>query len=397
MGLCRTDAEAGEQCEIEIFHGIRQIRDSWDRLVPSGDPYWASAFLENIEKHPPGDYRFRYLLFRKKGRPVGVAYAQITLFSAWQSIRGGLGETGRRRSFFTIFRHWLARKLELNTLILGNTLVSGQYAYHFDETVTDPAAEVRRATEQLIAALEGEGIPIHVVTVKDLGSEQAGAWQTGPHEWKEVCFQPRMLVHLRKDWRSGDDYVASMNSKYRVRYRRARKKLAPILSRRMSLAEMQESRATMHRLYSEVAKQSGFNMVKLQEDYWCELKEVFGDNFTVRGYFKGEELVGFYSLLRGEHAVWHANFLGYDQAANHQHQLYLNMLYDMVTSAIEGQAEVLDFSRTALEIKSSVGAEPENLYCYFRHRSRFINPMVPWLAQVIAPDDAWEQRHPFKA
>ena len=38
--------------------------------------------------------------------------------------------------------------------------------------------------------------------------------------------------------------------------------------------------------------------------------------------------------------------------------LYLNMLYDMVAYSIKKQFKTIVFARTALEIKSSVGAKP---------------------------------------
>jgi len=64
-----------------------------------------------------------------------------------------------------------------------------------------------------------------------------------------------------------------------------------------------------------------------------------------------------------------AHFLGVDEEYNREHQVYLNILYDLVNSAIEGGSKHIDFARTALEIKSSVDAVSQDLLCFFKHRS----------------------------
>lgn len=55
------------------------------------------------------------------------------------------------------------------------------------------------------------------------------------------------------------------------------------------------------------------------------------------------------------------------------------------------------FARTALEIKSSVGAVPENLYCYLRHQNPLVNKFTGTLLDYLKPVEEWLPRHPFKS
>ena len=394
-GDVQTAAHASSY-HMEIYDSIADAGKDWCSVVPQNDPYWKIDFLRSLEIRPPGNFQFRYIVFYHDKEPVGVAYAQITKFSAWQSIRGDIQAGGSRKTLFTKFRQWLAKQLNLNTLILGNTLVSGQYAYYFKPGCELSPKEIQEATEVLADSLQENGLPIHFIAIKDLDTKAVKSWNGKNPSWSKVCFQPRMVVKIDDRWNSSEDYLSDMQSKYRVRYRRARKKLVPVTDRRLSLDDIRLFQDEMYTLYLSVAEQSGFNLVELDKAYWWRLKDMFGRDFSVRGYFLDGKLVGFYSLLRGDHAIWHANYLGYDQQVNSDHQLYLNMLYDMVESAIEGKASELDFSRTALEIKSSVGAKPEELFCYFKHTHLFVNPLVPWLTGVIAPEEDWQPRHPFK-
>jgi hypothetical protein len=54
--------------------------------------------------------------------------------------------------------------------------------------------------------------------------------------------------------------------------------------------------------------------------------------------------------------------------------LYLNMLYDMTYSINKGFKEII-FARTALEIKSSVGARP--IQMYIGHTNPVVNVFMP--------------------
>lgn len=386
--------EAGQS--LRVYNDIRDIASLWDSLVPREDPYWSAQFLASLQDRPPGQYDFRYLVFYTDGQPVGVAYIQIVDFSAWRSISGDLSQRPRGVSLTRWFRKTVARILNFNALIVGNTTISGPYAFHFLPGKKWQPQQITTAIDKLIDQLKQEGTDVHLIAIKDLTEERLGPWQMLGDGYRRVCFQPRMIMHIPKQWRTMADYLDALQSKYRVRFRRARKKRQPITDHILTPQEMARYAPRMYALYQDVAAQSGFNMVNLDENYWLRLQEALNGAFTVRGYFLDGQLVGFYSMVRGNHGIWHANYLGYEIARNHSHQLYLNMLYDMIGAAISEGAKELDLSRTALEIKSSVGATPQELYCFFKYRVKWVNPLVPWLSRVIAPDVVWEQRHPFK-
>ena len=83
-----------------------------------------------------------------------------------------------------------------------------------------------------------------------------------------------------------------------------------------------------------------------------------------------------------------------------QHQdlkmLYLNMLYNMTEFGITHQFKKIIFGRTALEIKSSVGAKPEKMYGLMKHSNWFINLFIAKLFRYFEPEMIWTERNPFK-
>ena len=60
------------------------------------------------------------------------------------------------------------------------------------------------------------------------------------------------------------------------------------------------------------------------------------------------------------------------------------------------QFEVIDFARTAPEIKTSVGAEAGDLYCFLKHYNPILNPIMKWGVRRFNPTEDFQPRHPFK-
>jgi len=68
----------------------------------------------------------------------------------------------------------------------------------------------------------------------------------------------------------------------------------------------------------------------------------------------------------------------------------------MTAFGIEYQFKKIIFGRTALEIKSSIGAEPIMMSGFIFHTNSFINKFMPKIFPKLEPTLAWQQRHPFK-
>ena len=62
---------------------------------------------------------------------------------------------------------------------------------------------------------------------------------------------------------------------------------------------------------------------------------------------------------------------------------------------IDKNIMILNFGRTASEIKSSVGAIPQDLTIYFRHKKRITNRILHLFLQRVQPT-GFQQKFPFK-
>jgi hypothetical protein len=180
-----------------------------------------------------------------------------------------------------------------------------------------------------------------------------------------------------------------------VRLKNAKKKFKGVERRELSMEEVEQYNGGMYNLYEKILSGSGFVLAKGDSTYFKTLKTQLGERYHIIGYFLEEKLVGFYTWILEDDKL-DSHFIGLDPSLNNRYQLYLNILLDLVKDGIDQEAKSIYYFRTALEIKSSVGAVPYEMICYFRHTSSIINSVVPLVFKYFIPQQQWDQRHPFK-
>ncbi len=383
---------------FEIYNDVLELPSSWTDLVQARNSFLDIPFLTALQKSPPTGVENRYVILKLKSKAVGVVLLQLIDYRLKDSLKN-LAE-GEIRAWRDQLKLRVSSVLNFRLLVIGNLLLSGEHAFLFDERmlsreqgidlILNSLPQIRRQIEQ------EDGRKVSGVMIKDLESPLSANQRKGLMH--QVTFQPNMSMKLEREWENRDDYLADLQSKYRVRARRAFKKAKEIQIREWSLEEIEVNRSKLHKLYRAIADKATFNMLNLEADYLPSLKRELGEGFRLFGYEnKQGELLGFCTLIENGDA-YDAHFLGLEETSNRRYQLYLNMLFDMLAKAIEKPAiDSIVFGRTALEIKSSIGARPKDMYCYIKHFNSVFNLVIGWLIRRYDPVEEWQARHPFKA
>ena len=204
-----------------------------------------------------------------------------------------------------------------------------------------------------------------------------------------------MIFEIPDLWKSEQDYIDALSKKYRDQYKRARKKATGIEKRKMNLEEIIKEEETIYNLYFHVAKNAHFNTFFLNKNHFATLKKTLKDKFLFYGYFLEGKLIGFNTLIKNG-TVMDTYFLGYDDSIQREKMLYLNMLYDMISYSINKGFKAVIFARTALEIKSSVGAKPKEMFGFMKHSNPVINLSIAKVFCYLDPKITWQERNPFK-
>ena len=380
---------------VSFFNSIDELSSVWNSLS-NDNLFLNSSFLSALEAAPPSGTEYRYAIVKKDAKAVGIVYYQLKKINLYLSLRlDTYTPSNLKDKIWHAIKSFLAKKVNRNVLVNGNMTLTGNNGFHFDTELqgVDYFDLVDEVSNELVSILKKQKIRVSAVLLKDYPIEE----KPSDRDWKfsEFQVQPNMVLDVDKTWRTFDDYLMAMKSKYRVRVRRARKKAESLEKRQLSLEEIHSYTDEITQLYKNVAEQAGFNLFILPENYFYSLQKHLGNRMKLVAYFQNEKMVGYYTNILS-HGDLDAHFLGYDPICNKTCQLYLNMLYDLVDDAIALRVNNLILSRTAMEIKSSIGAEAHEMYLYMRTINPIFNRGVSMALDYFKPAANWTPRSPFK-
>ncbi len=358
---------------------------SWDSIAQSSI-FLQKEYLTALISSEPANVKNLFVGIFQDELMVAVALIQ-------QIDLNQLATFGTRDHGIKIkLRDFLFKNFAGKLTIVGNNMLTGQHAIACTEG-TNPSVILAYLKRQVLPEFPGQ----HIHILKDFPEEELIHFQQ-PIFDKSLKFtsQPSMCFSIETAWTKEQDYVDALSKKYRDQYKRARKKADGIEKRQLSLSEIIDHEDRIYELYYHVAENAPFNTFFLAKSHFSALKENMGDAFRFFAYFEAGKLIGFNTLFQHDD-ILETYFLGYDPSIQKEKMLYLNMLYDMVGCAIVNQFKHINFGRTAMEIKSSIGAVPVNMYGFMEHQYPWINCYLSSIFQLLEPEVSWIQRHPFKS
>lgn len=376
---------------FKIYTNTAKLPTEWD-TVSVANHFLQTAYLSVLEKSAPVNMQCFFIGIFENDSLIGTSLAQYINLNKLASF----GE--RDNCFKTKIRNFILKNFASHVVFMGNNMITGQNGYTFSKDIgfQNISEIMMECSQALIQYFKQQKIKIHLVSFKDFYS--ACAIQLKIFEFQnlyEFHTQPNMTFELDKNWKNSNDYVASFVKKYRDQYKRTRKKNDEVKLKELSLLEIEQQENQLYKLYHYVAQNAPFNTFFLAKNHFSTFKKQCGNRFKIFGYFLDKKLIGFHSvLLNGK--VLETYFLGYDETHQKEKMLYLNMLYNMTEFGIENGFKKIIFGRTALEIKSSIGAEPVYMSGFLYHTNKLINRFIGKIFDRLEPETSWQQRHPFK-
>jgi hypothetical protein len=368
----------------QLFRKTTELPKNWDQVATSC-LFLQKNYLQTLEESSPDNMDCTFVGIFDGEKLVATSLIQEIDLAKLT----GFGE--RDHAIKTAMRNFLFKQFASQLLLVGNNMLSGQNAYAFL-----PEADEKILVEKLRDIVENWSNKPHLTIFKDFNEGQIKTFHIPIFGTDyEFSSQPNMVFEISPNWKSENDYVADLTKKYRDQWKRCRKKGDGLTRKELSYEEIVELEERIYALYLHVAENAPFNTFILPSNHFSSFKKYVGTDFILRGYFLDNQLVGFSTVIRhGEELETY--FLGYDETIQREKMLYLNMLYDMVECGItEGFSRII-LGRTALEIKSSIGAKATQLKGIMRHRFGLIHRNLSWIFPLLEPEAKWIERHPFK-
>ncbi len=374
------------QYTYQIVSESQYLPNGWDSIAQA-NIFLSTKYLEVLESAAPTNMKCQYIGVFNQEVLIGIALAQFIDLSHLETY----GE--RDKKLKTWVRNFLFSQFSSKLLFIGNNMLSGQNSFLVKNDALIP--EVLKTLKNAVAELN-QNVKIHLTSFKDFMPNDLSYFDQAAFK-NDLKFtsQPNMIFEINSSWSHEDDYVMALTKKYRDQYKRSRNKALGIEKRKLTLEEIHTQQEIIYDLYMHVAENAPFNTFYLPKNHFYVLKEKLTDDFMLYGYFIDGKLIGFNTLIKNGKSL-DTYFLGYDEKIQKEKMLYLNMLYDMIACGISLKFENIIFGRTALEIKSSVGAIDTPMFGFMRHSQPLINHFLGQIFNYLEPEIAWKKRSPYK-
>ena len=380
-----------------FFDSIDKIPENlWAELGVENDSYLSSSYLKCIEKNHTGVIFSYMFLLNSSNKPIAFANLQIVDFyldGVNDSFRDTLLNIKKLLRKIGIFPD----KKPIKLLISGNLFVSGEHGI-FIQRNQDKRQVVKSMAKAFSEHLNQDKKLVNSIDafmLKDFLDESLFiSNELKRFNYHPFSVEPNMRLNLNPSWKNFDDYLGAMKTKFRVKARKAIQQSAALTAKNIDAKEIKVYLPEMISLYKKVANSATFNLTHFNLQTYIDLKEKFKENYLIKAYFLDDKMVGFLSGLKNLDSL-DAHFVGIDYKYNRTYAIYQRMLYDYIEHAIQQKLKGINFGRTASEIKSSVGAEPENLTIYLRHKKRFTNKLLKLFLFHVQPTP-FHQKFPFK-
>ncbi|HSS19029.1 MAG TPA: GNAT family N-acetyltransferase [Pyrinomonadaceae bacterium] len=364
----------------------------WDKVTAHDSLFLSRRYLRVLEDAGPENLRPCYALIFREREPVAAIAAQIVtvpLERLHKKPTSRLKQVGAAQ----IDRH------EEKMLVAGNILSWGMHGISFapNENHESLWPAVAEAVYRLrrVDKLFGDTA---FVMVKDIPDAYATSAKALSHfSYRELETEPNMVLDISPRWKSYDDYLASLNSKYRKQSKQIDKEVvaAGCVVEEMKTEEIARHADELHALYLQTHHNAAVRLVTLPVAFLPTLGQRLGDDMRFTILRKADTILGFVTTVKdGDTAVGY--YIGFDRTANAEVPIYFRLLQSVIGHAIALGCNRLSLGRTALEPKARLGAHPEPLRIWIRHRIQPLNVIVRGLLRAVSDHEEPPARNPFK-
>ena len=379
---------------VKYFYAVNEIpNEVWQELNCTENLYYNPKYLAALQQTHP-KIQFAYVVLFEEAKAVAIATIQIVDFyldsvqNNMQSIVEWIKCIGRKLRV-------LSPEKPFKILTCGNTFVSGEHGIFIkdDQNKNEIILKVAKAVIDFTNLKPQNKVDFFML--KDFENESLFITDELHDEgYNSFSVEPNMVLKLEHTWVGLDDYLSALKTKFRVKAKKALKLSEALKIEDVTVGRLKDLLPEMKTLYKTVATKSSFNLGDFNMNTYKILKDNLGDAYFLRAYWLEDKLVGFLSGIFNQNSL-DAHFVGIDYARNKEYAIYQRMLYDYILIGIQKKVTMINFGRTASEIKSSVGAVPQDLTIYLRHKKTITNRILSLFLKRIQPSE-FKEKHPFK-
>ena len=372
---------------FKVYKSIREIPENeWIQFVPDSRYFLSYPYLSTLEKSSP-ELDYIYVLFYKNNILKGLASFQVVDFNG-DALRKYMPDSN------FVVKFILNKGLDViksKLLVLGNLIFTCETGWYFDPLFSEPHRDKILFEMIRIARKQISKKTIGIMINEASGIRQHQSYKCQGFHLFEVENKMVFKSHLFSNFSEYDDKLIS---KYRVRKNKIFQ-----LNKNIEFFEIDAFNFEMYQneiqnLFNNVIEKSKFKLLDLNKDYFKVFLEEQSLTFKLIGFRENETLLGFVSYFEINQEI-EVHYIGLNYNYNQTNKLYNLMLYKMIELGIHENKIEVCMSRTAQEIKSSVGAQPIRVFSFLKITNIFLNILTPFFLSRLKPKN-WSPRSIFK-
>ncbi len=378
--------------EVLCYNTVSEVdTDAWLHVAPDNNMALQLPYLTALEHTLPTGLQPHYIIVKQNNKAIFILYAQM--YSVETAHLNTLYKGSSPSNIINAFKKTAAETLycmlncsKLKVLIIGNILQTGGVTYAGNNDNNSNLTVVINALKQ--------HLQYDAIIIKDVENGMGKYIKMGTAKATYFYTQPNMVMHLPSNWHTFNDYLAALDAKYKKRYNNTYNKNNELVIRQLTNVDIATHTDALLALYKNVYDKSTTKVGNIQANYFAIMQNALAPNYIINGYFLKNELVAFASYFTNNNTII-ANYVGFNYSLNKNYKLYQTILYNYIKIAIENKCTSINYGRTGLEIKSTVGAVPKQLGCYFYTSNKVLKAItLPFLKNI--DQEKLELRHPFK-
>lgn len=357
----------------------------WDSIIPPEQIFNTYRFIRTVEESKIEDAQFFYLLFYHDQQLIGS-----TVLSAFNiSLDLFICQNNVIKNLKKFFPNLFKTKL----LICGLPASFGQ----LNLTITDDRY-ADKVCLFIVKEMYGHAqkLNISLFAIKELQENQTKLFRQFEREGFFLANSiPYMTMNII--WKNFDEYISALRHHYRRRILLSLKKIKVtkpvILSSSfydssiekpvLVLSNPEEHLAEdFYRMYAKVMERTAtkletlnlkfFNIIFKQKDHYHLLNLVTKGKIISSAILLFKDDILFFMLVGREHE-------------KDEYDSYFNLVYGIISLAIERNCKKIQFGQTAYWVKQCVGATPKAEYIYFASRNKVVHRILKSLKNIIFP------------
>lgn len=377
-----------------VFDAVSELPHAdWNKVQNGRNIYLSLPYLSALEQGMGGELNFFFSIsYNAQNEPVQIA---VFVRVKFVDKRKRFGDSVFKLRF--PFKKKLENILSINALACGNVFSAGENGMLWtDKLQAQDAFEEAERIHQILMTEHDTNKEVSLRVFKDFWPQTVpSANRLIEKGFFDFKIDVNMVLKIHKDWKTINDYLMSMKTKFRTRANAVYRKSAPLTIKALNAQDILEESEHIVRLFDSVLEKSDFHIGTMNPKTFATCKENLGDDFIFMAYYMDDKMLGFSTAFRNANSL-DANYVGLDYAYNESYDVYQRILYDYVELAIQTKATELQFGRTSETIKSAVGAVPVDMTIYIQHKRSLSNVILKKVIQSVAPSP-FELRKPFKA